>query len=72
MVKAKTHVAPRWEPAQLGDRFSVWGGRLTEPRALLETKEISTIAGRLKFVHVSLGLPRVVHALGYALRSGSG
>ncbi|CAK0821987.1 unnamed protein product, partial [Prorocentrum cordatum] len=73
MGKSKTaRASPQWEPAQLGERFSVWGGRLTEPRALLETEEISTIAGRVKFVDFSVGLPWVVHALGYALRNSNG
>eukprot|EP00959_Pyramimonas_sp_CCMP1952_P130004 2718566-Pyramimonas_sp.AAC.1 len=73
MAKAEAQrVIPQWGPVQLGDRFCVWGGRLTEPRPLLDTEEIYTVAGRLKFVNFSLGLPWAQHALGHALRRGRG
>ncbi|CAK0832149.1 unnamed protein product [Prorocentrum cordatum] len=73
MGKSKSaRASPQWGPAQLGERFSVWGGRLTGPRARLETKEISAVAGRVRFVHFSLGLPWAVHALGCALRNSRG
>ena len=57
-----------WQPVQLGNQFCVWGGRLGEPRALVETKEMPTKTGRERFVHFALGKQWVAHVLGGTLK----
>ena len=57
-----------WQPVQLGNQFCAWGGRLGEPRALVETKEIPTKAGHERFVHFALGKQWVAHVLGTTLK----
>jgi len=58
----------QWQPVQLGNQFCVWGGRLGEPRALVETKEIPTKTGHERFVHFALGKQWVAHVLGTTLK----